>query len=354
MFEQLGLDGWTPVSASVVFGLAIGLTFGFLAQRSRFCLRRGLTGDQHERSAALGTWLIALAVAIAGTAALTAFELVSFAEHRFHASSLPMGAIIIGGLLFGAGMFLARGCASRLTVLAGTGNLRAATVIIIFAITAHATLKGAIAPARVWLGSFTIDLNGFATLGALPGGTLLWSAIAVAVLLAIAARSGASLRDLALGGLIGVLIPIGWLGTGFVLADEFDPITHESLAFTSAASETLFWWVAGTAIAPGFGVGLFGGVLAGSLLAALLFSEFRWVGFTANTEITTGRYLTGGILMGVGGVLAGGCTIGAGLSGVATLSVSAILALASIATGALVAQSIALHTPAVALPLPAE
>ena len=104
MFEQLGLDGWTPRAASVVLGLVIGALFGVLAQRSRFCLRRGLVGDASERSAALGTWLIALAVAVAGTAVLTSYGLLSFSDHRFHAASLPVGALIVGGLMFGADM----------------------------------------------------------------------------------------------------------------------------------------------------------------------------------------------------------------------------------------------------------
>lgn len=340
MFDQLGLEGWTPATAAIALGLAIGLVFGILAQRSAFCLRRAIAGAPADRSAALGTWVIALAVAVIGTTALTTAELIDFSSHRFHASAVPVGAIILGGLLFGLGMVLARGCTSRLTILAGSGNLRAAIVLIIFAITAHATLKGVFAPARVWLSSFTVDLGTGVSLGALPGGGIVWATILAAALLALALRSSASIGNLALGGLIGALVPIAWFGTGVLLADEFDPITVESLNFTSSTSETLFWWIAGTAIAPGFGVGLIGGALIGSLMAATTTGEFKWTGFaSSSSQISTGRYLLGGVLMGAGGVLAGGCTIGAGLSGVSTLSVSAILALLSIIAGARAAQS---------------
>ncbi len=107
--------------------------------------------------------------------------------------------------------------------------------------------------------------------------------------------------------------------TGYVLFDELDPIALQWLAFTLPATETLFWTVAGTAIDPGFGVGFIGGALAGSLLASVAFGEFKLAGFDRHTP--TGNYLAGGILMGVGGVLAGGSTIGAGLSGVDMLSV---------------------------------
>ena len=352
MFESLGLENWTPLGASLVAGAIIGLLFGVLAQRSRFCLRRGLVGDQSERSSALGLWLTALLVAIAGTQVLVATELADFSTHRFLSSNIAVPAIILGGLLFGAGMVLARGCASRLTVLTGTGNLRALVAIITFSIVAHATLKGILAPARVWLSSFTFDLGNTAGLTDLPGSPFIWIAITVAVLIVAITRLGVGGKDLAYGAAIGALVPLGWFVTGTFLFDEFDPIVFESLAFTSASSEALFWTVAGTAIAPGFGVGFFGGVLSGSALAALTTREFEWSGF--NQDVPTQRYLIGGSLMGVGGVLAGGCTVGAGLSGVSTLSFSAILALSAIIAGALTTKALMSNTTANAQAIPAE
>lgn len=338
MFADLAVFALTPRSASVLFGAGLGLMFGVLAQRSRFCLRRGLVGDDTERRTALGVWIMALAIAVAGTGAILAAGLVDLAGHRFMASKLPVLAIVIGGLLFGAGMVLARGCASRLTVLAGTGNLRALTTLIVFAAVAHATLKGALAPLRTAIGAHTIDLGGWVSLASLPGGAAVWSSLIAAALLVVAVRSGARPSLLVAGALIGALAPLGWLGTGFLLKDEFDPIPAESIALTSAASESLFWWIASSAIAPTFGVGFLGGVVAGSFLAAIATREFKVLGFTEETR--TGSYLAGGALMGVGGVLAGGCTVGAGLAGAATLSVAAILALAAIAGGGLLTHAL--------------
>ncbi|MCH9809315.1 MAG: YeeE/YedE family protein [Alphaproteobacteria bacterium] len=338
MFEELGLEGWTPLAASVVLGLMIGGLFGVLAQRSRFCLRRGLVGSDAERSSALGVWLMALAVAVAGTTAIVEYGFVDLSATRFQSQSLPLVAILLGGLLFGIGMVLTRGCTSRLTVLAGTGNLRAVLTLLVFAIAAHATLKGVLAPARTWLGGMTVDLQGPGTLAALAGSAIIPAAIVAAVLVFVAIRSRAGIGDLVMGALIGVLVPLGWIGTGYLLADEFDPITLESLAFTSAASDTLFWTVAGTAIAPGFGVGVLGGTVLGALLASVAFGEFSVVGFTKDTP--TGNYIVGGVLMGVGGVLAGGCTIGAGLTGVSALGISAILALLAIVAGGLLAGTV--------------
>lgn len=330
MFESLGFETLTAPQAAVWFGAALGLVFGTLAQVTRFCLRRALVGE--DRLQAAGVWLMALAVAVLGTHAAVAYGVIGFADHRFMASELPVLAIIAGGLLFGIGMVLTRGCISRLTVLTGSGNLRAALVLVVFAITAHATLKGVLAPVRSALGSVTVPLQD----AALPGHPLIWAGLIAVAALAFALRSGNRVGILALAALIGALVPLGWVGTGFVLYDDFDPIAMESLAFTAPVADGLFYTVASSAISPNFGTGLVGGVLVGALVAALLGGRFAWVSFSSPRE--TGRYMAGAALMGVGGVLAGGCTVGAGLAGVPTLSLAALLALASIAAGGLAAD----------------
>lgn len=338
MFETIleitGLD-ITPKAASVVLALALGLAFGVLAERTKFCFRRGLVGA--DRRSALGIWLAALAFALIGTQAAVYADLIGFSEHRFFVADMPVLAIVIGGLLFGAGMVLTRGCASRLTVLIGTGNLRALFVIVLFAITAHAALKGVLAPVRVALGSVTVNMGEITGFAALPGGALLWSALFALGALGVALRSGNRKSQLVLAALLGLLVPAAWVGTGYVLFDEFDPIALESLSFTSPAAESLFWSVASSSIPAGFGTGLIGGVIAGALLASLIFGSFQWQSFESPAQ--TGRYMGGAVLMGLGGVLAGGCTVGAGLAGIPTLSFAALLALLAIAAGALLANA---------------
>ncbi|OAN79399.1 YeeE/YedE family protein [Sulfitobacter sp. EhC04] len=330
MFESFGFETLTAPQAVVYFALAIGVVFGILAQITKFCFRRSLVGE--DSRAAAGVWFTALAVAVLGTQGAVALGWISFDAHRFMVSEVPVLAIAVGGLLFGAGMVLTRGCISRLTVLSGTGNLRAALVLLSFAVVAHMTLKGVLAPIRVALGQVTVNMGEAVSLAALPGGPLLWSGLIAAAALAIGLRSGNRPLHLALAVLIGLLVPLAWVGTGFILFDDFDPIAMESLSFTSPSAETLFWGIASTSIPAGFGVGLLGGVVAGALLASLIFGGFAWQSF--ETPRQTGRYLLGAVLMGIGGVLAGGCTLGAGLSGVPTLSVAAILAIVMIALGA--------------------
>lgn len=336
MFESLGFEETTAREASVWLALGIGVAFGILAEITKFCFRRALVGD--DRKQAMGVWLTALVAALVGTQAAVSAGWISFAEHRFMVLDLPVLAIVAGGLMFGAGMVLTRGCASRLTVLAGSGNLRAIMVLVAFAIVAHATLKGVLAPVRTTLGSFTVDLGGYTSLAALPFGA--WGATAVIALggLIVALRSGNRVLPLVLAALLGLLVPAAWVGTGYVLFDDFDPITMESLSFTSPAAESLFWTIANTSIPAGFGTGLLGGVLAGALVSSLISGRFAFASF--ETPRQTGRYMSGAVLMGMGGVLAGGCTVGAGLAGVPTLSVAAILAIASIAGGALSANAL--------------
>lgn len=338
MFESLGFETLTAPQAAVWFALGLGLVFGALAQITRFCLRRAVVGE--DRRQAAGVWLTALAVAVLGTQGAVQLGLIGFGDHRFMVSDLPILAIVAGGLLFGIGMVLTRGCVSRLTVLTGAGNLRALTVLIVFAITAHATLKGVLAPLRTSLGSVTLTLEN----AALPGNALIWTGLIALAALFFALRSGNRAGTLMLAALIGLLVPLAWVGTGYVLYDDFDPIAMESLSFTSPAADTIFYAVASTAVSPGFGTGLVGGVLIGALIAAVLGGRFAWQSFTSPRE--TGRYFAGAVLMGVGGVLAGGCTVGAGLAGVPTLSLAAVLALVSIVAGGLIADRILRGLPA--------
>lgn len=340
MFEELGFQNLTAPQAVVYFALLIGLAFGALAQITKFCFRSVIVGT--DRRAAAGVWFTALAVAIAGTQAAQSMGYIDFADHRLLAGDLPWLAILIGGALFGAGMALTRGCASRLTVLGASGNLRALTVIVVFAITAHATMKGLFAPLRIALGNVTVSLGEYSSLSALPLGGWTVAALIIALSLWIAARSGVRPALLLGAALLGALVPLAWVGTGFVLFDDFDPIVFESLSFTRPASDALFWTIAGTSVPAGFGTGLIGGVLLGALAASLVTGSFQWQSFESPTQ--TGRYMAGAVLMGIGGVLAGGCTVGAGLAGVPTLSVAAVLALGAMAAGAWITNALLLRT----------
>ena len=331
MFETLALD-MTPRAASVWLGLGVGIVFGALAQLTRFCLRRALIGPVAERASARGVWAMALIVAVIGTQGAVAYGYVSFDAHRFSAASVPVFGLILGGLLFGLGTVLARGCLSRLTVLSGSGNLRALVAILVAAVAAQATLQGALAPLRVSVNAATLQI------GALPGPAWGWAAVVVALAGLVLIRSRTRWPLLVGGAVIGALVPVAWVGTGFVLYDEFDVIALEGLAFTGPFAETIFWGVAAQVTTAGFGAGLVGGVLAGAAIAALGSRQFRFESFESAGQM--GRSLGGAALMGVGGVLAGGCTVGAGLAGLPTLGASALIAFVAIVVGIVAADAV--------------
>ncbi len=324
----------------VIFGLALGAVFGIAAQLSRFCLRRAVAGAPDERGSAGAVWVVALASAIVGFLLASSWGYVDLVGHRYLDRDMPYLAIALGGIAFGAGMVLTRGCVSRLSILGATGNMRAVTVLIVFAVVAHATLKGILAPLRTALGSVTATLP-FGSLRDLPLGAPVASALVVVAAVYLIQRFRPAWRDVAAGVVIGLIPVVGWATTSVLLFDEFDPLAVQSVAFTLPWSDTLFWTIASTSIPAGFGTGLIGGVLLGSFLSATLRGELKLVGFEGPQQFL--RYSAGAGLMGVGGVLAGGCTVGAGLSGSASLSVAALLALTSIVVGGALAARLDLR-----------
>jgi uncharacterized membrane protein YedE/YeeE len=326
----------------ILFALALGLVLGAAAQITRFCLRRAIVPESSDRGQAGAVWMTALAVAIVGFQIAKAAGLVDLTGHRYLDASVPVAAILIGGFAFGAGMILTRGCASRMTVLAATGNLRAVMVLAVFAVVAHATLKGVLSPLRTTLAAPAVDLP-FGSLSQIPFAAPFAAALALLGAVWLIRRHRPSALHLSLAVLIGLVPVLGWATTSALLMDSFEPLEVQSAAFTLPWTDTLFWLMASTAIPAGFGTGLIAGVLLGSFASAAVRGELELQSFS--TPAQTLRYGAGAVLMGFGGVLAGGCTIGAGLSGSATLSVSALLALAAIIAGGTLASRVAGGAP---------
>ena len=321
-------------------GAVIGLLFGFSAQRSKFCARAAVIecceGQWRQRFAG---WMLAFAVAMLMVqfAMLLGFLKPESARHLGAQGSIS-GAVL-GGLMFGVGMIMTRGCASRLIILSGNGNLRALLSGLVFAVTVQATISGALAPVRQYMASWWLVDGGPQRnmLNAL--GTSSWMGLAIGLLfLGIAvwrfqATAGGP-KPLVLGNVfVGVAIALGWFFTQWIASASFEPIPLQSLSFSSSSAEWLTR-VLYTDTAPRFGfeAGLLPSVFVGSFIAAFLFGEFKFEGF--QTENKLGHYLTGAVLMGFGAVLAGGCTVGAGMSGGVVFSNTAWLTLLSIMAGA--------------------
>jgi uncharacterized membrane protein YedE/YeeE len=306
--------------AVALAGFAVGVGFGALARWSGFCLR-GAVEDVLTRSDAPRArgFLLAMAVALVAVQALVLAGVLDLSKAVVLPTQLFWGGALLGGLLFGVGMVLTGGCGTRMLVLAAGGNLRSVVVFIVFGFVAYATIRGILAPARAsMMATMSVDLAS-QTLPLLAGGIVVVAAIAFVAWRRVPAR------HLVGGALIGALVAAGYLVTGVQGRDEFEPVTVESLNVTRGGGDSLIYLLTWTGSKINFGIAFVGGTLVGAALVAALRREFRLEGFERPADML--RYALGGALMGAGGVLALGCTVGNGLTGVASLAPTSFIAL---------------------------
>ena len=330
LIDRIGED-WTLA----LVGAVVGLAFGFLAQRSRFCLRsaviefsRNLTGGK------LTVWLFAFASAVAGTQLLALLGAFDASQARQIATRGSLSGAAIGGALFGMGMILARGCSSRLLVLAAQGNLRALLSGLVFAVTAQSALSGLLSPVRTTIaGWWTVEGGASRDLLALTGighgGALLFGAVWLVAALVWARRQRVRFWGWfgAIG--VGVMVASAWLLTWRIASQAFDLVVPvQSLSFTGPAADVLMLVLSPPGQPLKFDLGLVPGVATGAFLSALLWRELKLEGFQGGQAMR--RYIVGAILMGFGGMLAGGCAVGAGVSGAAVFTLTSWVTLSAI------------------------
>jgi uncharacterized protein len=314
--------------------------FGALAQRTGFCAMGGvsdmvLMGDGRR----LRAWLLAMAVAVLGTQALAGLGLVDLSKSIYLSPNLGWFGAIAGGLAFGFGMVLTGGCGQRTLVRLGAGNLRSVVVLLVLAVTAYMTMRGLIAAARLPLeAKINLDLRGaglssqgLAPLLSRPVATLALAGALIAYCL-VDPRFRRSPRDLVAGIGVGLLIVAGWAITGILGQDEFEPQPVGSFTFVAPVADSLQYLMTFTGASIGFGVATVGGMLVGAFVAARMSGSFRLEAFSDRGDLL--RHMAGAAMMGVGGVFALGCTIGQGVTGLSTLAIGSLIAVASIIAGA--------------------
>ena len=237
-------DWFGEPGAVAVGGLLAGSVYGVAAQRSRFCLRaaavefgRGAIGPRTS------VWLLCFGAALFWTQLLITLDVIDVTEARWVASASSLSGAAIGGLIFGAGMVLARGCPGRLLVLAASGNLRALLAGLVFAVAAQASLHGALSPLRDALAGLwttggpnpnVLETAGF---GSGPGFALGLAAAIAAVFFALCAK--VSIATLVFGSGVGVAVALGWWFTATLSAQTFDPTPIESLTFSGPTADVL-------------------------------------------------------------------------------------------------------------------
>lgn len=338
-----------------VGGLVIGLLFGFFAQRSKFCLRAATIEFWHRKfGEKLSVWLLAFSTAVVLVQGLIVLHWLDTGTARQIAARGSLSGALIGGLLFGAGMIMTRGCASRLLVLSANGNLRALLSGLIFAVTAQAALGGALAPLRLEISSWwTVEGGASRDLLALTGighwGGLAVGGVWFAAALYFAIRSGWGLWKWVGGIGTGAAVAAGWWYTYQVSQAAFGAVQVQGLTFSGPSAEWLMRVLSSPAPAIGFDFGLLPGVFAGSFIGAMVGKEFQLEGFKDGYSMR--RYIAGAILMGFGSMLAGGCAVGAGMTGGSVFALTAWLALVGMWAGAgltdrLMDSSAQTHAPA--------
>src|SRR6056297_870288 len=240
------LDRLGEPATVALAGLLVGLIFGFAAQRCRFCLRAGVVEFARGRPGdRFAVWLLCFATALVWTQAAQLAGLVDLAGSRWLAQPSSISGAVIGGLVFGVGMVLSRGCPGRLLVLSATGNLRAILTGLVFVVTAQVTLRGIAAPIRSELAGLRIT-DGPAPLVTAPLGAPAWTGLAIglaftvlALWLARANRIGP--RLLVFGSGVGFAAAFAWFLTYQLSLISFEPTQIESLSFSGPSADMLMF-----------------------------------------------------------------------------------------------------------------
>ena len=373
-------ENFVAAETALLWGaFLIALVMGAVVNKTNFCTMGAVSdlvnmGDTGR----IRAWLFAIAVAVLGVAILEYAGLVeatgTFPPYR--AGNLVWAENILGGLMFGIGMTLASGCGNKTLIRIGGGNLKSVVVFAIIALIAYFMVNPFPGSDQTlmsvlfydWIRPLSADLGESQDLGyliageAAAGGRLVIGVSLGLILVAFALRSSdfRGNRDNILGGLVvglavlgawylssaagvetedGVLSLSGYYEEWDMLADSEEgkpaqgrPLAAQSYTFINPMGQTLGFAAAGFERALlTFGVVAVFGVVLGSLLWALVSRSFRieWFGSWQDAL----NHIIGAVLMGFGGTLAMGCTVGQAITGVSTLALGSMLTFGAIFLG---------------------
>jgi uncharacterized membrane protein YedE/YeeE len=372
-------------------GFIIAFIMGFVANKTNFCTMGAISdwvnmGDTGRFRA----WLLAIAVAMLGVVIFEASGLmdVSSAFPPYRAGQLIWAENLLGGIIFGIGMTLASGCGNKTLLRFGAGNLKSVVVIFIIGLIAYFMINPFPGSDQTlftllfypWIRPLAIDLGAGQDLGTLIAGeegavmTRLIIGLVLGGATAFFVFKSAEFRksfDNVLAGLvIGIAILAAWYVTANVGVDldgetqslreyaqnwEFNateddgiqpadtrPLSAQSYTFINPMGQTLGYASGGFDKALlTFGVVAFLGVVLGSLVWALISRSFRIEWFANFKDFYT--HVIGAVLMGFGGVLAMGCTVGQAITGVSTLAVGSFIAFFGIVIGSALTMKVQLY-----------
>ena len=316
-------------------GFAIGIIFGLLVQRNRFCMVAA-TGNYLliKDNRQLLAFVAALLVAISGTQILEFTETVAIADSSYRNSQLDWFGASFGGLLFGIGGVLAGGCATRTLVRSAEGSIHSIIVLLFFMLLAAFTQFSFLETTRLSLTDTTaINLTGDASIAALIGLPQWLPAITIVTLMAIylIKNWNPDAKTMVISGaVIGALVVISWYITGVLAQDEFDPTKPSAITVSGPLARFGYIIIAAKFPALSFAISFVIGIFISVFAFSLITKRFK---FEVPQKQTLMLAIIGGSLMGIGGILAYGCNVGQGLTGISTLSFESILAFAGMFIG---------------------
>jgi MFS family permease len=344
---------------AIVFVTA--LVMGAVANKTNFCTMGAVSdwvnmGD----SGRLRAWLLAMAVAMLGVALMAGMGIASIGNSTFPPYRTPNFAwlrYLLGGLMFGVGMTLASGCGNKTLVRIGGGNMKSLVVLVVASFFAYLMLWGDLYGAAFdsWISATTINLAaagipsqelsavlGLAGEGSAKGHFIVGGIVALVMFGFIFASHEfrSSFDNILAGVVIGLAVVAGWWITGgpwggpwkeyAEFASEVPSrVNVQSFTFISPMGDTARYLMEPSKLSfINFGVLALTGVILGSLLWSLVSKSFRIEWFANKEDVI--NHLVGATLMGVGGVLSMGCTVGQAITGFSTLAMGSIITFVSI------------------------
>ena len=329
----------------------------------------------------LGAWGFAMAIAITGVLIMEMTGVVDMSTTLppYRSSNFMWPRFILGGLMFGVGMTLSSGCGNMTSIRMGGGNIKSIVVFTVMGTWAYIMTKtdfyGLVF--HSWIQPLSIDLARFGIesqeisvllaglLGIEASATLRWvlaGAIALALFVVILRSEHFRERfDFFLGGgTVGILVVAAWYITGGSIGAEWKEfadfmdqppvgVAPQSLTFINPTGEWGYWYTQQVQLDPfeilpvqwhliSFGMMVISGVVFGSFAYSVVTKHFHFEWFRSWGDFV--NHVIGGTLMGIGGVLSMGCSIGQGVTGVSTMALGSMIALAGIILGSVLTMKV--------------
>ncbi|MBT3280475.1 MAG: YeeE/YedE family protein [Campylobacteraceae bacterium] len=317
-----------------IVAMTIGITFGAIAQKTQFCFNGAikdyiLLGSTRRASSVI----IAMISAILFTYTVNIIYDLDLTETVWFNENINYFTIVIGGCLFGIGMMLADGCSSRNIIKLSQGDARSFITLLFIAMFAYLSTDGILQSMihSLTSNSILIDISQKIEKIQLNIFVILFLLCIILYKLVTRIDRVFVLKD---GVIVGLLIAIGWYITGVYGAQTLELDTRyvylTSITFVGPLSHTLEIVTNYNNTNLDFGIS----VIIGMFIGAFTMSRFNTkYSFGCTSNIKTNKILNniiGGSLMGIGGTMSIGCTVGQGLTGLSTLAFASVVAILSI------------------------